>query len=752
MTLLFRLLLFVRFPIRLLAMVPITLSMLWGYVTAPSLFTAVLGALCGVVAGELAGRSRLRKRSIALLAVLSLLLWAAIAKAMLYWPLLSTLVGPSNVLLCRGLLISGLGLFSIVAAIRALALRSRGWASVEFWCMALASAVSFAPHRDRAVMHPLWLSDWAWRYGLDPTVVFGALGAILALLLAVLTLLEHAGRVPASPGLAPLYWERTSRAAPVGLRRVVGALLLLPLLALLALFTTDPSLLKEESASALDVIKDGMQAAPSGARGGQSDTDPLFQYGRPESDANAREDMGSGGGSGGTQGQAFPVAVVVLETDYEPPSEYFYLRQEAYSDFVGKRLQLSLDPDIVYDGIRGFPGKPYDVPVMVPDFFRTPIEGKVALLTPHTSPFGVEGLVSYRPTINPRPSTFVRTYAFTSLASRVEYSELLALNGGNSFWSDAEREHHLETSGDPRFAELAQEIVSKLPERLEGSDFAKALLVKLYLDERMKYTLRIRHSSAADPTAEFLFGPTNQFIGYCVHSAHAAALLWRELGIPSRIGIGYAVDAQGRRGAGLLVMNSDAHAWPELYLDGMGWVILDIAPSENLDPMGEPQSDELLDSLVELASAQENSEFRQAIDWAALWSEWKWLLLQGGLELAMLLLLLHYMAKLYRRMRIRWRPSARLVYISALDQLSEVGFRRLYGETREDFARRIAYAAPSFIAITRAHLDASLGGLKVDSGALVGHLAQLPRDLREEIPLWRLAIGAFNPISFYASR
>ena len=117
------------------------------------------------------------------------------------------------------------------------------------------------------------------------------------------------------------------------------------------------------------------------------------------------------------QGQSYPLAVVLLETDFSPPSEYYYLRQEALSAFNGIRLTPTRDREIPYDGIIGFPIMPADAAEIPPlDDGREEIKGTVALLTPHTAPFGVESIMHYEPTKNPRPSTFVQTYAFTSSA------------------------------------------------------------------------------------------------------------------------------------------------------------------------------------------------------------------------------------------------------------------------------------------------------------------------------------------------
>ena len=64
--------------------------------------------------------------------------------------------------------------------------------------------------------------------------------------------------------------------------------------------------------------------------------------------------------------------------------------------------------------------------------------------------------------------------------------------------------------------------------------------------------------------------------GYCVHFATAGALLLRLQGIPARYVSGYAVslDSQGRGE----VLDSDAHAWVEVYIGGCGWYPVEMTP------------------------------------------------------------------------------------------------------------------------------------------------------------------------------
>jgi transglutaminase-like putative cysteine protease len=80
--------------------------------------------------------------------------------------------------------------------------------------------------------------------------------------------------------------------------------------------------------------------------------------------------------------------------------------------------------------------------------------------------------------------------------------------------------------------------------------------------------------------------------GYCVHYASTMAIMAREAGIPSRIAVGYApgretgetVEVDGRKLTEHEVDSRDAHAWPELYFDDLGWVAFEPTPGRGAVP------------------------------------------------------------------------------------------------------------------------------------------------------------------------
>jgi transglutaminase-like putative cysteine protease len=106
--------------------------------------------------------------------------------------------------------------------------------------------------------------------------------------------------------------------------------------------------------------------------------------------------------------------------------------------------------------------------------------------------------------------------------------------------------------------------------------FAKAVaLEQWFLSPKFSYSLQ----SASIPNGpvgllDFL---TKVRAGYCQQFAFAMAVLARLIGIPSRIAVGYTAGQQRADGT-WVVTTADAHAWPELYFSGAGWLRFEPTP------------------------------------------------------------------------------------------------------------------------------------------------------------------------------
>jgi uncharacterized protein (DUF58 family) len=97
--------------------------------------------------------------------------------------------------------------------------------------------------------------------------------------------------------------------------------------------------------------------------------------------------------------------------------------------------------------------------------------------------------------------------------------------------------------------------------------------------EGFKYTLTPDEYVGAAALERFLFEGKN---GFCEHFAAAFATLMRIAGVPSRVVIGYLGGEYSDKTGQMIVRQSDAHAWVEVWLEERGWTRLD--PTAALAP------------------------------------------------------------------------------------------------------------------------------------------------------------------------
>jgi transglutaminase-like putative cysteine protease len=94
-----------------------------------------------------------------------------------------------------------------------------------------------------------------------------------------------------------------------------------------------------------------------------------------------------------------------------------------------------------------------------------------------------------------------------------------------------------------------------------------------------EYDTQVQVGSGSKAIARFLKDKQ----GFCVHFSFAMAAMARSLGIPARVAVGFAPgspQADGSVSVGL----RDAHAWPELYFEGVGWTRFEPTPNRGSMP------------------------------------------------------------------------------------------------------------------------------------------------------------------------
>jgi transglutaminase-like putative cysteine protease len=129
----------------------------------------------------------------------------------------------------------------------------------------------------------------------------------------------------------------------------------------------------------------------------------------------------------------------------------------------------------------------------------------------------------------------------------------------------------------PRIQQLAEDVTAEAE-----TPFDKASAVTAYLRSNIEYVSTIPNPPRNRDTLEWILFDYKK--GYCVYYASAEIMMLRSVGIPARMAVGFAQGDQ-TAGTGLseeqiedpgaktyTVRRLHAHAWPEVYFPGIGWV------------------------------------------------------------------------------------------------------------------------------------------------------------------------------------
>jgi len=119
-------------------------------------------------------------------------------------------------------------------------------------------------------------------------------------------------------------------------------------------------------------------------------------------------------------------------------------------------------------------------------------------------------------------------------------------------------------------------------------------MLEYFRNQEFYYTLQPR-PLGQKPMQQFLFDTRE---GFCEHYASAFTIVMRAAGIPARIVTGYLSSEVNPYGDYLVVRQSDAHAWSEVWLEEEGWVRID--PTARVAPERIRQG---LDALPEFSTS-----------------------------------------------------------------------------------------------------------------------------------------------------
>ena len=128
---------------------------------------------------------------------------------------------------------------------------------------------------------------------------------------------------------------------------------------------------------------------------------------------------------------------------------------------------------------------------------------------------------------------------------------------------------------DPELRLYMQNIINE-----NGFDASSETIiydVATYIQNAATYTLEY------NPAIDYADHPIIAFLiakeGKCSHYASAATALFRTLGIPARYTVGFAGNTKAQTWTEITA--KQAHAWTEVYIDGIGWLPIEVTGASN---------------------------------------------------------------------------------------------------------------------------------------------------------------------------
>jgi len=162
-------------------------------------------------------------------------------------------------------------------------------------------------------------------------------------------------------------------------------------------------------------------------------------------------------------------------------------------------------------------------------------------------------------------------YEVTSTAPRITAADLEGV--GTDVPSDI-ADDYLDLPDDfsPRVRALAEELAGP---GVASSPYDAALRLQRHL-RSFTYDLEIQPGHDGDALEVFLFELRR---GYCEQFAGSFAAMARAVGLPARVAVGFTQGEEDPTQPGTYVVRGEhAHAWPEVYLAGAGWVAFEPTP------------------------------------------------------------------------------------------------------------------------------------------------------------------------------
>ena len=278
-------------------------------------------------------------------------------------------------------------------------------------------------------------------------------------------------------------------------------------------------------------------------------------------------------------------------------------------------------------------------------------------------------------------------------------------------WITQRRSLHLPSGGNRRARELGEVWQQQFS---NPADIVNAALQR-FRNEPFHYTLQPPELGAS-PVDQFLFETR---AGFCEHYASAFVVLMRAAGIPARVVTGYQGGELNDMADYMIVRQSDAHAWAEVWLEGRGWVRIDPTAAVAPERVELGLAAALSASEVPLGLMRRNNvRYFLEMNWDMINASWnRWVLAYGPelqqsflarfglidwyrMTLALTALIMVVLGLLGLAIIRQARPAqntdpVQQSWLKLCQRLEKIGMQRRPQEGPRDFARRVARRYPA---------------------------------------------------------
>lgn len=166
------------------------------------------------------------------------------------------------------------------------------------------------------------------------------------------------------------------------------------------------------------------------------------------------------------------------------------------------------------------------------------------------------------------------SYTGTSLEPAI--TAALLERAGSSFGQVSDAFTTLPPDLPDQIGQLAVQVTAQEPSR-----FGKLVALQNWFRQTGGFVYDLRRARAGNGTdalVQFLSESEGGRRGYCEQFASAYAVMARTLGLPARVAVGFLSPEKVAQGVYVFSAH-DLHAWPEVYLDGAGWVRFEPTPA-----------------------------------------------------------------------------------------------------------------------------------------------------------------------------